>query len=376
MNILHLPSTPIFDTINQFVNGPYGPIILWTGFIIALLNCFFGYTLRKIWGTLLGILIGGAIGVGGAIYFHQSFQIILIAGAIGAFFGGTTALALYRVGLFVLCAGLTFLGLYFFFPTKSNYTIVFYGIAAILVGVLSNIYEHIVIILATSLGGGIGAMYIFYLINGGNFSLVWIAGILIAFLGFLFQLKPWKEKGYWKERRNRDKTSDEEYRNRRRQKRKKQPSIPDRISSLFTRKKKTKKKQRSIYESVDQTPSSSFYDPYEEEYDYTPYDGTMEDTHADLEPNGSTPDSIPTEKMDHLEFDYSDLDPFDYAMEDKYSVKVDRSVFDKTQPDLSSPSIKPDATKTFSIPRNASTKAIELDSSPSKDSNKSDSSLY
>ena len=118
MNILHLPSTPIFDTINQFVNGPYGPIILWTGFIIALLNCFFGYTLRKIWGTLLGILIGGAIGVGGAIYFHQSFQIILIAGAIGAFFGGTTALALYRVGLFVLCAGLTFLGLYFFFPHK------------------------------------------------------------------------------------------------------------------------------------------------------------------------------------------------------------------------------------------------------------------
>ena len=47
MNILHLPSTPIFDTINQFVNGPYGPIILWTGFIIALLNCFFGYTLNK-----------------------------------------------------------------------------------------------------------------------------------------------------------------------------------------------------------------------------------------------------------------------------------------------------------------------------------------
>ena len=71
---------------------------------------------------------------------------------------------------------------------------------------------------------------------------------------------------------------------------------------------------------------------------------------------------FPTKKWINSVFDYSDLDPFDYAMEDKYSVKVDRSVFDKIQPDLSSPSIKPDATKTFSIPRNASTKAIELDS--------------
>ena len=65
----------------------------------------------------------------GSIYFQQSLQITLIAGAIGAFFGGVTAFALYRVGLFVLCAGLTFFGFYFFFPTDSRQALLFYLIA-------------------------------------------------------------------------------------------------------------------------------------------------------------------------------------------------------------------------------------------------------
>lgn len=351
MDSFHLPLGQISSAISEFLNGPYGPIVLWACFIIALLNCFFGYTLRKVWGTLLGILIGGAIGAGGAIYFQQSLQIMMIAAAIGAFFGGTAAFALYRVGLFLLCAGLTFFGLYFFFPSNSNQTIVFYGIAAVFVGILSNIYEHIVIILSTSLGGGMGAIYVFYLINGGKISLVWIAGILISILGFLFQLKPWKKKGYWNERRNRDKISDEEYRSRRRQKRKNRSSIPSRISSLFARKKKTKKKQRTIY------------------------DDTIEDIYTDLEPNDSAHDSIPTEKTDPLEFDYSSLDPFDYAMEDKYSVNVDRSVFDKTQPDLSSSlSENQEATKKFSIHSGIhsgdKTKTIRMDK------NDSDTSLH
>lgn len=335
MDIFNLPFDQISSAVTNFLNGPYAPIVLWIGFVIALLNCFFGYTLRKVWCTLIGILIGGAIGIGGSIYFHQSVQITLIAGAIGAFFGGTTAFALYRVGLFALCAGLTFFGLYTFFPSDSSQTLLFYGIAGIIVGILSNIYEHIVIILVTSFGGGIGSMQIFYFINGGTSSLVWIAGILVSLLGFIFQLKPWKSKGYWSERRMRDKNADEEYRSKRRKKRQNRTSITDCISSLFHRKKRKKKKTYTVYESEEQTPYP--YTSYEEDdYSYDPdFDAGDESDHS-----FQTTDS---------EFDDSILDPCNYAMENQYSVNVDRSVFDKTQPDLTSTLNRHDATKTFSI---------------------------
>lgn len=378
MDISNLPLPQIFSAVTDFLQGPYGPIVLWIGFIIALLNCFFGYTLRKVWCTLIGVLIGCAIGAGGSIYFQQSLQITLIAGAIGAFFGGVTAFALYRVGLFVLCAGLTFFGFYFFFPTDSRQALLFYLIAGVIVGILSNLYEHIVIILATSICGGLGALQLYYLINGGNPSLVWICGILISILGFVFQLKPWKDRGYWRERRSRDRAAQDEYRSRRRQRKSGRPSLLDRFSSLFGRKKKTKKKVRTVYETSNVRPdhadpygmygddASYDYDRYgnpandgyEEPSDYEAYDGYDDtgdyDDYTDPQDyddpsapqtDGDSDDSSP-------EFDYAKLDPLDYAMEDQYSVHVDRSVFDKTQPDLAVPP-DPDATKTFSLGQKA-----------------------
>ena len=141
----------------------------------------------------------------GAIYFHQSFQIILIAGAIGAFFGGTTALALYRVGLFVLRRRSYLFRPLLLFPHKIQLYHCFLRHCRNFSGCFIQYIRTYCIILATPWRRHRSHVQsIFYLINGGKFFLlVWIAGILIAFLGFLFQLKPWKEKGYWNERRNR-----------------------------------------------------------------------------------------------------------------------------------------------------------------------------
>ena len=43
--------------------------IVLAGMIFALLNCFMGYRLRKVWGTLLGLAIGAVAGGAAAWYF-------------------------------------------------------------------------------------------------------------------------------------------------------------------------------------------------------------------------------------------------------------------------------------------------------------------
>ena len=42
-----------------FVPKEYTILIYLIGTVFAFLNCFMGYRLRKVWGCILGILMGG-----------------------------------------------------------------------------------------------------------------------------------------------------------------------------------------------------------------------------------------------------------------------------------------------------------------------------
>ncbi len=239
MNMPNLPLEQISGAIRDFMLGPYGGAVLWTGFVIALLNCFFGYPLRKVWGTLLGIAAGTAAGAGASIYFSQPASVTVIASAAGAFLGGAVCFSMYRVGLFVLSGGLTFWGLHILFPMATHQTLLIFIIIGMAVGILANIYDHIVIILVTSVGGGIWSILLLSILLGEHTlfqtpgAWEWIAGILTAGLGLIFQLKPWKKKGYWSQRRNRFS-----------------------FSFLFPAKKKRKKK-RTIYVTKSFSPKKS-----------------------------------------------------------------------------------------------------------------------
>ena len=50
----------------------YGRYIWTAGLIIALLNCFFGYKLRKLWSVLAGFLLGAFAGLCICAYLQQS----------------------------------------------------------------------------------------------------------------------------------------------------------------------------------------------------------------------------------------------------------------------------------------------------------------
>ena len=55
----------------SFVPKEYMILIYLVGTVFAFLNCFMGYRLRKVWGCILGIFMGGGVGFGAGLYFLQ-----------------------------------------------------------------------------------------------------------------------------------------------------------------------------------------------------------------------------------------------------------------------------------------------------------------
>ena len=75
---------------------------------IAFLNCFMGYRLRKVWGCILGILIGGAAGGGAGYFILEDKMMALLCAAGGALILGLLAWLLYKFGIFFMCTGLVY----------------------------------------------------------------------------------------------------------------------------------------------------------------------------------------------------------------------------------------------------------------------------
>ena len=67
MNITQILNMVVSEYGN--ITQKYMTGILLAGMIFALLNCFMGYRLRKVWGTLLGLAIGAVAGGAAAWYY-------------------------------------------------------------------------------------------------------------------------------------------------------------------------------------------------------------------------------------------------------------------------------------------------------------------
>lgn len=65
-----------FDTLKNLL-AKYGTFLIIAAAIFALLNCFFGYALRKVWSVLLGFAIGASGGMLLASYTEQSRNMTL-----------------------------------------------------------------------------------------------------------------------------------------------------------------------------------------------------------------------------------------------------------------------------------------------------------
>ena len=126
--------------------------------IFGVINCILGYRLLRFWMMLGGFLVGGglALVVVHTMGIQEKSTMLIAALAAGAAFA-VIAFLIYKAGVFILAAGIGWaVSIYFLHPTSSA---VFF--ACILIGValgsMAVKYCREVLIVATSLIGGIMA---------------------------------------------------------------------------------------------------------------------------------------------------------------------------------------------------------------------------
>lgn len=141
------------DLGNRFMMGIFAAIL-----VFGILNCILGYRLLRFWMMLGGFLVGAGlafVSVHGMGVEEKSTWLaaMVITGIIFA----VIAFLIYKAGVFILAAGIGWtLSIYFLHPTTSAvfFACILIGIA---LGSLAVKYCREVLIVATSLIGGLMA---------------------------------------------------------------------------------------------------------------------------------------------------------------------------------------------------------------------------
>lgn len=189
--------------------GVYQQQLLLIVIVFALLNCFFGYALRKLWSVIPGFFLGAAAGYAAGTYTNQTAAITLALAVGSGLLTAIIAFVLYRIGLFLLICGLV--GFCLWHLVNPN-DITGYGLVALVsfvIGLICVPFERISVILVTSICGSLTTIRMAYFFKDLDLNMIfWIASAILAAAGMLFQFKPWKEADYWED-------DDEEERERR-----------------------------------------------------------------------------------------------------------------------------------------------------------------
>ncbi|WP_287970867.1 MULTISPECIES: DUF308 domain-containing protein [Blautia] len=175
-----------WDTIPQ----QYKLVIYLAGAVFALLNCFMGYRLRKVWGCILGVLAGAGGGGAAGYYFLQDKVMALVCAAGGALILGLLAWLLYKFGVFFMCTGLVYCMILGFFQDASMTQHILALVAGVFAGTLALGYEKQMVIGVTAICGGIGGIHlIFSMMNKGTAGEL-VLGIILAIIGVFIQAAP------------------------------------------------------------------------------------------------------------------------------------------------------------------------------------------
>ena len=185
-DILNIVTSQYGNVVEKYTTG-----IMLAGLIFALLNCFMGYKLRKVWGSILGLVIGAAAGGIAGYYFLHEAKYVVIAGLAGAVVLGALAWVFYKLGIFVLCAGLVYALANSFFSAPTDTGRIICIAIGIFAATMAIGYEEYVIIGITGICGGLGAIRILFSMTGKDGGAgTWLLGLILAFLGIAVQAAP------------------------------------------------------------------------------------------------------------------------------------------------------------------------------------------
>ena len=161
---------------------------------LALLNCFLGYRLKKLWISMIGFLFGIAIGAGITALFSENKTVILAAGLVVGILVALLSFRLYLIGVFfyaVLSAYPLIAGL---IGKELWWEIALSVIAALLIGLLAVNFVRPVLIIVSAVGGGMQVSQIImgWIAMENPWGLYGVAAGL-ALLGMLVQFRSSKE---------------------------------------------------------------------------------------------------------------------------------------------------------------------------------------
>ena len=156
--------------------------------VFAILNCFWGYQMMRLWMSIIALVIGG---IAGGIFALKTFRdknmIFIIAVGCGMVVAMLANLV-YRLGLVILCGGLVFLVFELLFPMASMAVQMGFVALGIVAGIAAFSYEDLMVTWVTGIGGGLGAAKVIcMLLKVENPFAAVVAGAVIAALGISFQ---------------------------------------------------------------------------------------------------------------------------------------------------------------------------------------------
>ena len=141
------------DLVNRFMMTIFAVIL-----VFGILNCILGYRLLRFWMMVGGFLVGGGLAL---IVVHTmgipEKATMMIAGLATGVVFAVIAFLVYKAGVFILAAGIGWaLSIYFLHPTSSAsfFACILIGVA---LGTMAVKYCREVLIVATSLIGGVMA---------------------------------------------------------------------------------------------------------------------------------------------------------------------------------------------------------------------------
>ena len=172
------------------------------GLIFAVVYCFFGYRLVKVFVTLFGALFGGTLGIFLArlLEFNESW--VLVSIVLGMIIFGVLAFFVFRLGVAFMVGTSSFSILLSItkqlMPTE-NAAVVVAVISAILVGVITLWAARTAVIITSAISGGLAASAILFdnllrVIVKGQMGkvddlVILIVGVIIAIFGMFIQFR-------------------------------------------------------------------------------------------------------------------------------------------------------------------------------------------
>lgn len=163
--------------------------ILLVGVIVfAILNCFWGYQMMRLWMSIIALAIGGLAGAYFGLKTFDSKNTIFIVAVVSGLVVSMLANLVYRLGLVVLCGGIVFLTFELLFPVAAMGVHMGFVALGIVSGIMAFEYEDIVVTWVTGICGGLASVRtLFILIKWDNIFAAIVVGAIVAALGIRFQ---------------------------------------------------------------------------------------------------------------------------------------------------------------------------------------------